>query len=372
MASYTKRGKTWQYTVSRYVDGKYDPIRKSGFLTKKEAQVAAMAVEMHIQKGGNVLTRDKAFTEYFESWIDKYKATKHSNTYRRYQDSLRRAKEYFKDKPIQKISSEEYQTFLNDYAKVRSKESVRKLNIHIRACVKDAIDEGYVANDFTRKAQIGGTVPAKKASEKHIGYADSKKLYNYLLKNAQTTSHHLILLGLVSGLRFGELVGLTKDAINFDTNQIYIYQAWDYRNGRGFTDLKNTSSERTIPIEKRVLSKLENFIEETGVDQNNGLVFHSDGYPKVVSNNAANKSLKNILKKLGIQEITCHGLRHTHASVLLYEGIDIQYVSERLGHDTIQTTLQTYAHVLRELRTREEQKALNVYERMLEMDNEDV
>lgn len=365
MASVTKRGKTWQYTVSRYTNGKFDPVRKGGFSTKKEAQVAAMTVEMHLQKGGNVLTRDKAFTDFFEVWVEKFKSGKHVNTYRRYKDSLNRSKEFFKDKPIQKISSEEYQIFLDDYAKSHAKESVRKLNTHIRACVKDAIDEGYIAIDFTRKAQIGGAVPAKKASEKHIGYDDSKKLYNYLLNNASATSHYLILLGLVSGLRFGELVGLTKDAIDFENNQIYIYQAWDYRNGNGFTDLKNTASERTIPIEKRVMSILKDFIvSEKEVD--NGLVFHSVGNLKVVSNNAANKTLKNILTKLGIKEITCHGLRHTHASVLLYEGINVQYVSERLGHDSIQTTMQTYAHVLRELRAREEEKALMVYEKMIE------
>ena len=77
MASVTKRGRTWQYTVSRYTDGKYDPVRKGGFATKKEAQVAATAIEMRLQKGGNVLTRDKAFTEYFEAWIEKYKSIKH-------------------------------------------------------------------------------------------------------------------------------------------------------------------------------------------------------------------------------------------------------------------------------------------------------
>jgi len=365
VASVTKRGKTWQYTVSRYTDGKYDPVRKGGFATKKEAQVAATAIEMRLQKGGNVLTRDKAFTEYFEAWIEKYKSIKHKNTYRRYQDSLRRAQEYFKDKPIQKITSDEYQTFLDDYAKGRSKESVRKLNTHIKACIKDAIDDGYLAIDFTRKAVNNGSVPAKKDSEKHISYADSQKLLNYLISHLERTEDYLLLLALVSGMRFGELVGLTMPAFNFKNNTISIFQAWDYREGKGYSDLKNTSSERIIVVEDIVMRLLEEYAKQLKENEY-GLFFYVGGNIKSVTNEDANKRLKSILNELEIQEITCHGLRHTHASVLLYEGVDTQYVSERLGHETIFTTMHTYAHVLRELRTREEQKALSIYKKMLD------
>lgn len=365
MASVTKRGKTWQYTVSRYTYGKYDPIRKGGFKTKKEAQLAALDIEMRINKGANVITRDKPFSEYFEYWIEKFKSEKHVNTFRRYQDSLKRVQDYFKDRPIQKISSDVYQIFLNDYAATRSKESVRKLNTHIRACVRDAIDEGYLAIDFTRKAQISGSVPAKKESEKYINYDESKVLYDYLIEHTEHTSEYLILLGLVSGLRFGELVGLTDGACNFNTNTIYVYQAWDYRNGAGFTSLKNTSSERTIPIDPFVMDKIKRLIEANNTklqkNEEDGLIFKSIGKLKVVSNTAANKQLQRILKKLGIAEIKCHGLRHTHASVLLHEGFNVQYVSERLGHESIQTTLNVYSHVLKELRAREDENILNLY-----------
>ncbi len=61
-------------------------------------------------------------------------------------------------------------------------------------------------------------------------------------------------------------------------------------------------------------------------DNENGLIFYTDGNVKVVSNEDANKRLKEILNDLGIQEITYHGLRHTHASVLLYEGVRTQCI----------------------------------------------
>ncbi len=65
MASFLKDGKTWQYSVSRMVDGKYKPIRKGGFRTKKEVQVAA-EVELKLKKGINPVLRRDLFDEYFE------------------------------------------------------------------------------------------------------------------------------------------------------------------------------------------------------------------------------------------------------------------------------------------------------------------
>lgn len=69
MASFQKRGKTWQYCVS----AKPKPIRKGGFKTKKEAQVAAAEVEERLRKYNNPRTTKILFDEYFESWIDVYK-----------------------------------------------------------------------------------------------------------------------------------------------------------------------------------------------------------------------------------------------------------------------------------------------------------
>lgn len=74
-----------------------------------------------------------------------------------------------------------------------------------------------------------------------------------------------------------------------------------------------------------------------------GLVFYTpESKYRVISNTNANKLLQKNLQELSIAPITMHGLSHTHASVLLYRKVDINYVSERLGHGTIETT---YKHL---------------------------
>ncbi|MFD2046620.1 Arm DNA-binding domain-containing protein [Ornithinibacillus salinisoli] len=74
MASIIKRGSTYQYHISRMVNGKQKPIRKGGFRTKKEAQIAAAEIEMQIAKGTNPVVNNVAFNEYFKNWIELYKA----------------------------------------------------------------------------------------------------------------------------------------------------------------------------------------------------------------------------------------------------------------------------------------------------------
>jgi len=95
------------------------------------------------------------------------------------------------------------------------------------------------------------------------------------------------------------------------------------------------------------------------------LVFYSPSSKyKVITNSSVNKLLKNVLNRLSIENVSCHGLRHTHASILLYKKVSIHDVSERLGHADIETTPGEYTHVLKELRMEEEKKAIEVYKQV--------
>lgn len=89
---------------------------------------------------------------------------------------------------------------------------------------------------------------------------------------------------------------------------------------------------------------------------------------KVVNNNYANYVLRQqFLAQLNIEPepITIHGLRHTHASILLYEGVNVSYVSSRLGHGEIETTFNNYTHVIKELEERDQMKTADIFEKML-------
>lgn len=179
--------------------------------------------------------------------------------------------------------------------------------------------------------------------------------------------YSLLLLGLTSGMRFGELIGLTRKDLDFKNNLITINKTWGYmkRNPRGFGPTKNEQFIRTIKMDKRTMGHFKKIFSNTPTNIHQ-LVFHSPGSKyQVISNTAANKLLKKVLNDLDIDPITMHGLRHTHASVLLYKKVSIYYVSERLGHGDIDTTLKEYTHVIKELREEDELGTMITFEKML-------
>ncbi|GEL76560.1 tyrosine-type recombinase/integrase [Tenuibacillus multivorans] len=365
MASFLKRGKTWQYSISRMVGGKYKPIRKGGFKTKKEAQVAAAEVEANMRKGVIPNLKPVSFSEYLEQFINVYKIDIDENTLKRYKNTLNTVYSYFGHIPIQDIKKSDYQEFLNDYGKTHAKESTRKLNIHIRACVREAIDEGIIFKDFTRDAKLKGK-DSKRPEEKHLNYFEYKLLLKEVYKRLdQGMTYYIILLALTTGMRYSELVGLTRRDINFKNNTIKINKTWDYKGGNKFKDTKNHET-RVIKVNNKTMRVFEQLFEKVP-DNIHQLVFYSpQSKYKVYTSASLNKVLRNLLKVLNIEQtITMHGLRHTHASVLLYLRCSIYYVSERLGHKDTQTTHIYYAHVIKELRAEDEQKATKTIDQMV-------
>lgn len=197
------------------VNGKSKPIRKGGFKTKKEAQVAAAEIETDLRKGFLPILTPIPFVEYFETWINLYKKDIAESTLNSYNHSLKVVSEYFEDKTIQEITRNSYQDFLNEYGKNRTKMTTIKLNNQIRACVKDAVDDGYIRIDFTRNIVVTGN-KGKRPDEKYLDYKESTLLLKELYKKLDNRlSYYLLLLALTSGMRYGELIGLTRKDFDF-------------------------------------------------------------------------------------------------------------------------------------------------------------
>lgn len=376
MASIQKRGKTFQYTVSHTVGGKQKPIRKGGFRTKQEARLAAAEVEIQLGKGIIPTLKKISFNDFFENWINLYKKPKVSAvTLEHYKYSLKAVNDYFQYKAIQDINRQDYQMFLNKLGEGRAKETVAKINGHIKACVKDAIEEQIIQIDFTRKTKLSWTVQSKRSSEKHLSYEESERLIEEIWKNLENgLGYSLLLLAITSGMRYEELIGLTRKDFDFVNNTINVDKTWGYKKNspKGFGPTKNEQSIRTIKMNIKTMTHFKKLLKTTptNLDQ---LVFYSPSSKyKVISNTNANKLLRKLLTELNLNSITLHGLRHTHGSILLYKKARIHYVSERLGHGDIETTYKVYTHVIKELRVEDEELTMKTFEDMIDCANQSV
>lgn len=259
--------------------------------------------------------------------------------------------------PINNIKRPEYQKFLNWFGNGKAKETSDKVHRHIRSCIKDALEDQLIQIDFTRNTKPTYTVHAKRSTEKHLDYHESDQLLKALWRKVdKVMGYSLLILILSSGMRFGEAVGLTREDFDFKNSTITINKSWGYKKSspEGFGPPKNELSYRTIIMDKKTMNHFQKMFINTPTNIHDLVVYSPESKYKVISNTNTNKLLKKQLLELKIDPITIHGLRHTHASVLLYLKASIHYVSERLGHSDIETTLKEYTHVLKELRLEDE------------------
>ncbi|RNC67474.1 site-specific integrase, partial [Streptomyces xinghaiensis] len=146
---------------------------------------------------------------------------------------------------------------------------------------------------------------------------------------------------------------------NWQEGTVDVNKTWDYKYHAGFKKTKNKASMRKLPLDSISLHRLRVFVENHPTSPNAPL-FLINGHAMVSAE--INQVLTNKLRTLGWPRVTFPGLRHTHASVLLYQGVSVLSVSKRLGHSSITTTQSTYLHIIKELEAKDTDKILAILE----------
>lgn len=370
MAQIFKRGNVWAYRV--WIDSKHSKS-KGGFKRKADAQKAAL--ELEVKKSKNLLTQSEgiSFADYFTQWVETYKFGRIStNTAIRYKKTIEMIRDNFGDRPISEVSSFEYQKMIDAYGSTHAKASTSRINGYMRKAVQYAINDGLLSRDFTLGVIVSGSAPGS-ADLKFLELEEAAKLKQYCLDHwrFKEITYCQILFGLLTGCRYGEVCGLTWDCIDFKNNKITINKSYDYLYKTGFKPTKTESSMRTIQIDSvllRMLKQLQLQQKEYYFAKNfqnpDNLVFLSNRHD-IISNNGVNKALQKILEEIGATTIiTFHGLRHTHASMLIANHVSVDYIAERLGHSDTMVTIKTYSHLLQKSREEEEQKSLKFLENL--------
>lgn len=376
MASINRRDSGWAVRIPYYSsEGKRKFVNKQGFRTQAEARAFAIKTEADLQDGVNLESKSQPFIDYYINWYKTFKEPViAAATKRRYRATISVLQYYFPKQTLGEITRMDYQTMLNKYAngdpdgdakhqKGHAKASVQKLNIQTRECVQDAIQDGALKHDFTYKANIGGS----KGRDERSKYLDETEMWKLLRyesanPNALNVTKAMIVTALYTGMRIAEVGALTIDDINWNFKTITINKSWDFQK-YGFKSTKTDSSNRIIRVNDELLEYLHAFLESQKLYEYKNpdqLVFITTrGW--VPDSTATTAELKNACEYLNITRITFHGLRHTHASYLLSTGSSIEYVSKRLGHASIETTLRVYAHLLKDRKTAEDSKALDAF-----------
>lgn len=299
------------------------------------------------------MTNEIALAEYFNQWMMAFKKPAvESVTYIKYQNTYDHILAYFGKIKLKSITRHQYQLVLNEFAKTHAKRTTAGFHKQIRASIIDAVDDGILSTDFTRKAIVTGC-EKKKQKEKFLSYEEWQSLVVYTSNHSKENANNFIIyLSAVTGLRYSEVLGLTVADINLKQHLLTVNKTWDYKYHTGFKRTKNSSSVRTIDIDKQTVKIIRSVFSSRKFKLPDQMIC-IDKNGKLPVSATINRYLENLCHKLAIPIISFHGLRHTHASILLFKGVNILSVSKRLGHKDVTTTQSVYLHIIKEMEERE-------------------
>ena len=286
------------------------------------------------------------FCDYYKKWIQVYKEGAIIKvTMDKYYMSHSWLEKLAPTLKICELTRIAYQQILNDYALYHERQTTMDFHHQLKGAILDAVDEGLIERDPTRKAIIKGKTPAPKKI-KYLNQFELHTLIANLELKTEVNWDWFILLVAKTGMRFSEALAVTPKDFDFAHQTLSISKTWDYKGAGGFLPTKNKSSVRKIQIDWQTVIQFSELLKGLPEDE-----------PIFVKGKVYNSTVNDILSRhcasLKIPEISIHGLRHTHASLLLFAGVSIASVARRLGHASMTTTQKTYLHIIQELENKD-------------------
>lgn len=372
--SYTKNNKKYYkfqlYIGTNQLTGKRQKTTRSGFKTKKEAQLELSRIQLEIERG---LFRKKSADTYqdvYELWLEQYKHTVQESTFVKTKGIFKNhILPLFATYRIDKISVPICQKHLNEWFN-----KLQKFRM-VKAYASKVLDYAITLEIINSNPMKFLTIPKNIESpdkEANLNYYTKEQLI-YFLKCLEEDNNYkayaLFRLLAFSGMRKGEALALTWEDIDFNILEIRINKALSRgeSNRLYVKTTKTKSSNRTIKMDKNTMEILQEFRKRQKLDYFK-LGYNTDQSKQIVFSNERNEHMQptktrkwmvQIQKKYNLEKITTHGLRHTHCSLLFEAGASIKEVQDRLGHGDVQTTMNIYAHVSNKAKEEAIQKFAN-------------
>lgn len=377
------KGTLWMYRHKYYdaLTGKRKEKKKSGFKTEKAAIKALFEIKALTLRGETKSIENDNLTvgEWLDMWLEmntnNWKVTTVKQRKLAVSNYMKPLLGNFK---LQQLDRLTYQrAFISELEKKLSPSTVLLYHSIFKAAINSAIDEEILTRNRFRKIKI-------QDNTKEIKTDITKETNNFLtideLNTVLATAkqfekdafYTFLLLCVFTGIRRGEGFGLMWKNIDFSQSTIKIERT---RDQMGTRTPKTLNSYRTIKVESFVMEELKKYEtwckkillkdgkklspEEYVFINENGQLLHG----QYVHSRFRDTLLKaGVINEKGEPKITFHGLRHTHATILLNNGINPKVIAERLGN-TPAMIYEIYGHVMKEL----EQHSVDVFTKSVEV-----
>lgn len=353
---------TYRFTVSSGFDGNGKNVRhtmtykvpESTPPTKAEKLVMAAYIEFANKcKNSQDLNEHMRFKELVEIYLKQYAPNKLKpvTTYNYRRDLEVHMLPVFANKKIKDISTQTLTKFFTGLDK--APETTRKLRTVMSSVFTFGVNQGYIKTNPCVGALCKEN-PLKNKKVKYLNKQQCQKLME--LTSEYSTFNTIIQFLLFTGLRIGECLALRWHNVDFENNTVTIENTLCFADDKWFLAAPKTeTSFRVLKLgtytrelllrHKREQDKLKAIVGDNWTHPD--IVFTS-----VIGNfydrSYVNKELKKILANNDMPIISVHGLRHSNASLMINNGINVKAVSEHLGHCNIAITADTYSHIFEE------------------------
>jgi len=330
--------------------GKRRQKKKRGFTTKKEAEKALAVVLNELNLGTfiepQLIDLDSFIKEWFverETQLAKSTLKNHKCLYRNH---LKPKLGHYKLQDLNPIVLQKFTNSLVADSSL-SHNSIRKLLFLMNQLMKKA----HGLKLISENPLIHVNIPREVKSEMSIW--DLKQVNYYIANAKQNRYYTIVLMALLTGMRKGEILGLRWRDIDFEKQVVYIRQIYDGYAKELKVGAKTASGVRSIHIPDMLVNQLKKERKKVlsnklkqGMAYNDYDLVNCTKFGNPLDSSTLSKRFKNHTKKLGLPVIRFHDLRHTHVTMLIQQNVNVKVISERVGHSSIQITLNQYSHVL--------------------------
>lgn len=331
MIGYDEKAKTYfvQVKYKDAITGKWRAKKKRGFEKKREAKLYEAELMQEIQHPA-----DMTFLDVAHQWEDYMQTSVAQRN--RHQIAFEKRFAALKDKSIEDITKQQLISWRNELAS-RDDCGTKIKNdtiAHVKAVFKyystiyNTIDIGSILKPLKKQE-------AEIMKEMEVWTVEE---FNQFIEWVDEPIYKLFFETLFwTGARRGEILALQK--VDFDGELINIHGSIrDFKNGIKPT---KTKQSRRVWIDDSLRGKLKIL-----ADSNDGTFLF--GGERSLSVSQIARVFEKGIKKSGVKRIRLHDLRHSHATLLINNGVNIVAVSKRLGHTSIEQTLKTYTHLLKD------------------------
>ncbi|MCL6445687.1 MAG: site-specific integrase [Alicyclobacillus sp.] len=359
--SVVKRGHKWAivFDVGRDENGKRKQKWISGFASKKEAEAELAKQISQVTSGQYVPPTDQTVADFLADWARDKQAKVKPTTWRTYSSKI----EYHILPHLGKMKLRDVrpQHIASLYQRVREQGRIdgrgdrlsEQTILHIHRILHNVFARAVHWGVLAQNPCVA--VERPKPRPKQLAVWTLEQVRKFLDTAKEDPMYPAFLILLTTGMRYGEVFGLRWRDVNLDKQLFTIQQQIVYvKGGYRFQDVKTRAANRRIPVPQEVVAVLR----EVRKKQLQQRLMLGDKYRHDLDlvccttwgtpyyHGPVTRKWNQLIERAELPRIRIHDARHTHASILLQQGVNPKVVQERLGHEDISVTLNTYSHLL--------------------------